>query len=215
VAWAAFCRFVRRAPARNQSACERKHAERFVAAQAPDLLVATHLNEWGSPQSDYVRAAKRRGVRTVYLVFSWDNLTNKGLVRDAPDRVLVWNELQKQEAVELQRLPAERIRLTGAPAYDHWFDREPGARACRFAPRSALTRRSQSCSTSARPSSSLRTGCRSRGSGSRRSGEGGMLADAGLLIRRTRATPGSGAASTSTSLASASGRGVGARRGVA
>jgi hypothetical protein len=46
-------------------------------------------------------------------------------VRDVPDRILVWNELQKQEAVELQRLPASRIRLTGAPAYDHWFDREP------------------------------------------------------------------------------------------
>jgi hypothetical protein len=103
------------------------HAARFVADQTPDLLVATHLNEWGSPQSDYVRAAKRLGVRTAYLVFSWDNLTNKGLVRDAPDRVLVWNELQKQEAVELQRLPADRIRLTGAPAYDHWFGREPGS----------------------------------------------------------------------------------------
>jgi hypothetical protein len=101
------------------------HAERFIAEQAPDVVVATHLNEWGSPQSDYVRAAKRLGIRTAYLVFSWDNLTNKGLVRDAPERILVWNELQKAEAVELQHLPAERVRLTGAPAYDHWFDWQP------------------------------------------------------------------------------------------
>jgi hypothetical protein len=101
------------------------HAQRFVAEQAPDVLVATHLNEWGSPQSDYVRAARQLGVRTAYLVFSWDNLTNKGLVRDLPDRVLVWNELQAREAVDLQHLPADRVRLTGAPAYDHWFDWEP------------------------------------------------------------------------------------------
>src|SRR5207248_7559076 len=42
-------------------------AERFVTEQAPDLVVATHLNEWGSPQSDYIRAAKRLGIRTAYL----------------------------------------------------------------------------------------------------------------------------------------------------
>ena len=114
------------------------HAQRFVAEQAPDLVVATHLNEWGSPQSDYVRAAKGLGVRTAYLVFSWDNLTNKGLVRDAPDRILVWNELQKREAVELQHLPADRVRPTGAPAYDHWFDWQPGLTRDEFCARVGL-----------------------------------------------------------------------------
>jgi hypothetical protein len=114
------------------------HARRFVADQAPDVVVATHLNEWGSPQSDYVRAAKGLGVRTAYLVFSWDNLTNKGLVRDVPDRVLVWNELQKQEAVELQHLPGNRVRLTGAPAYDHWFDWRPGSSRDEFCARMGL-----------------------------------------------------------------------------
>ena len=114
------------------------HAQRFVARQAPDVLVATHLNEWGSPQSDYVRAARQLGVRTAYLVFSWDNLTNKGLVRDVPDRVLVWNELQKREAVELQHLPAERVRLTGAPAYDHWFDWQPATTSEEFCARVGL-----------------------------------------------------------------------------
>jgi hypothetical protein len=114
------------------------HARRFVAEQAPDLVVATHLNEWGSPQSDYVRAAKVLGVRTAYLVFSWDNLTNKGLVRDAPDRILVWNELQKREAVELQHLPGDRVRLTGAPAYDHWFDWRPGLSRDEFCARVGL-----------------------------------------------------------------------------
>jgi hypothetical protein len=71
-------------------------------------------------------------------VFSWDNLTNKGLVRDVPDRVLVWNELQKREAVELQHLPAERVRLTGAPAYDHWFDWQPATTSEEFCARVGL-----------------------------------------------------------------------------
>src|SRR5262245_15672627 len=109
----------------EQSLLPPPYVESFVRESAPDVLVATHLNEWGSPQADYIRAAKRLGIRTAYLVFSWDNLTNKGLVRDAPELVLVWNELQQREAVELQRLPAGRIRVTGAPAYDHWFDWRP------------------------------------------------------------------------------------------
>ena len=32
-------------------------------------------------------------------VLSWDNLTNKGLIRVQPDQVFVWNEAQKAEAV--------------------------------------------------------------------------------------------------------------------
>jgi hypothetical protein len=114
------------------------HARRFVAEHAPDVVVATHLNEWGSPQSDYVRAAQGLGVRTAYLVFSWDNLTNKGLVRAAPDRILVWNELQKREAVELQHLREDRVRLTGAPAYDHWFDWRPALTRDEFCARVGL-----------------------------------------------------------------------------
>ena len=50
------------------------------------------------------------GIRTVFPVRGWDNLTNKGLLRDAPDQVFVWNDLQAREAVELHRVPAEHIR---------------------------------------------------------------------------------------------------------
>ena len=43
-------------------------------------------------QADYVRSAAGLGIRSALLVASWDNLTNKGLLRDVPDRVYVWNE---------------------------------------------------------------------------------------------------------------------------
>jgi hypothetical protein len=39
--------------------------------------------------------------------------------------VLVWNEAQKQEAVALHGVPAERVLVTGAQAYDHWFATKP------------------------------------------------------------------------------------------
>jgi hypothetical protein len=100
------------------------HVERFLIDQQPDVVLATHLAR-DSVQVDYVRAARRLGIHTAYPVFSWDNLTNKGLVHELPDLVLVWNELQADEAVELQSLPRERVRVLGAWSYDHWFAWEP------------------------------------------------------------------------------------------
>ncbi len=97
----------------------------FLEEHAPDVLLITPLIGFGTPQADVARAARRRGIPVGFPVRSWDNLTNKGLLRDAPDLVLVWNELQKQEAVELHGVPAERVVVTGAPAYDHWFDWQP------------------------------------------------------------------------------------------
>ena len=108
------------------------HIERFVADQESDVVLVSHLADLGSSQSPYVRAANRLGIHTAYPVFSWDNLTNKGLIHDRPELTLVWNDLQATEAVELQGLPPERIDVTGAPAYDHWFDWTPSRSRAEF-----------------------------------------------------------------------------------
>jgi hypothetical protein len=99
--------------------------ESFLAERDPDIVLVTPLVDLGSRQADWLRAAKRLGIRTGYPVLSWDNLTNKGLVRDAPDQVLVWNDLQAREAEELHGIPPARIRLTGAPVCDPWFEWQP------------------------------------------------------------------------------------------
>jgi hypothetical protein len=99
--------------------------EQFVADRRPDVVLVTHLAEFGSEQTDFVRAARRLGLHTGYPVFSWDNLTNKGLIHDPPELVLVWNELQAEEAVELQDVPRNQVAVTGSPSYDHWFDWHP------------------------------------------------------------------------------------------
>jgi hypothetical protein len=100
--------------------------ERFLAEQDPDVLIPTHLLPIGTTHADYLRAAKRLGIHTVFPVRGWDNLTNKGLLRDAPGLMLVWNEPQAREAEELHRVPRERLRLTGAMLCDHWFEWSPG-----------------------------------------------------------------------------------------
>jgi hypothetical protein len=93
----------------------------FVAGKAPDVVLVSPLVGLGSRQADYVRSARRAGLATGLCALSWDNLTNKGLLRDVPDLVAVWNEAQAREARDLHGVPADRVAVTGAVAYDHWF----------------------------------------------------------------------------------------------
>jgi hypothetical protein len=97
----------------------------FLEAQAPDVLLMTPLIELGSPQLDYVRAARRRGIASALCVWSWDHLSSKALIREVPDRVFVWNEAQREEAQRFHGVASERIVVTGAQCFDQWFDREP------------------------------------------------------------------------------------------
>ena len=100
-------------------------SERFfelsIQAEQPDLILVTPLVDFGSYQTDYVKAAHRLGIPVAFVPFSWDNLTNRGLIRVAPDRVLVWNRQQRDEAVLLHGVPADRVVIVGAPRFDEFF----------------------------------------------------------------------------------------------
>jgi hypothetical protein len=99
----------------------------FLAAKRPDLVLVTPLLDFGSHQPDYFKAARQLGIRSCLPVASWDNLTSKGLINIKPDRVLVWNELQKAEAVKFHGVPPGNVFVTGAHSYDHWFNWKPSS----------------------------------------------------------------------------------------
>jgi hypothetical protein len=99
--------------------------EGFIRAERPDALLVTPLVDMGSPQLDHLAAAKRLGVRTILPVSSWDHLSSKALLRSMPDRVIVWNEPQRREALDFHGVPNDRVVVTGAQCYDQWFGRTP------------------------------------------------------------------------------------------
>jgi hypothetical protein len=100
--------------------------EQFLDEQRPDLIVITPLvGLVASSQLDLLRSALQRRIRTAVIVWSWDHLSSKAIIRDVPDALFVWNEIQKREAIDLHRFPAARIVVTGAQCYDRWFDRVP------------------------------------------------------------------------------------------
>jgi hypothetical protein len=111
---------------------------RFLAALAPDVVLLTPLVHLHSSQQDYVRAAQECGFPVALCVASWDNLTNKGLIGCWPDRVLLWNEAQRDEAVALHGIPPARVRITGAQCYDRWFEQRPATTRADFCSRVGL-----------------------------------------------------------------------------
>ncbi len=99
--------------------------EAFLREEEPDLVLVTPLVTFESYQTDYVKAAHRLGLPVAFIPFSWDNLTNKGLMRIHPDRVLVWNDVQRREAIELHGCAPDSVVVTGAARFDDFFAGTP------------------------------------------------------------------------------------------
>jgi hypothetical protein len=110
----------------------------FIQYERPDVVLITPLVDYGSYQTDYVKSAHRLGVPVVFVPFSWDNLTNRGLIRVEPDRMFAWNEIQKREAIDLHGMPPERVVVTGAPRFDAFFAMEPSSTRAAFCARAGL-----------------------------------------------------------------------------
>jgi FkbM family methyltransferase len=116
----------------------RAEVDALLRRYMPDVLLITPLIELGAPQTDFVRSARALGIPSLLPVYSWDNLTNKGVMREIPDLVTVWNEPMRGEAIQLHGVPSERVVVTGAPAYDHWFTWPPSSTRQEFCARVGL-----------------------------------------------------------------------------
>lgn len=75
-----------------------------------------------------LRTARRRGVPSMAIDPSWDNFTNKLIPVRHVDRLVVWNEIMKEQAVSLHGYAADAVRVAGAPQFDpHFGPRTPRA----------------------------------------------------------------------------------------
>lgn len=99
--------------------------ERFLRDERPDVVLVSPLVRFGSEQADWVKSARALGIPVGFPVFSWDNLTTKGIVHVQPDRVFVWNEVQRDEAAAYHGIPPDQVVVTGAPRFDSFMALSP------------------------------------------------------------------------------------------
>jgi hypothetical protein len=99
----------------------------------PDLVMATpFIFARSLIEPEYIKAANSLGIPTVVSIFSWDNLTSKGVFQIIPDNVLMWNHSQVKELTTIHRIPESKAACTGAPSLDFWFEQSPGQTHAEF-----------------------------------------------------------------------------------
>jgi len=97
----------------------------YLRHHKPDVIALTSLTYSRSQQIDLLKAARVLKIPVAAAILSWDHLSSKALIHIVPDMVIVWNDIQRQEAIEMHGVPADRLMVTGAQCYDQWFTRTP------------------------------------------------------------------------------------------
>tara|TARA_B100000029_G_scaffold513515_1_gene613359 strand:+ start:584 stop:1999 length:1416 start_codon:yes stop_codon:yes gene_type:complete len=81
-----------------------------------------------SSEIDYIKACSKLKIPSVIQVVSWDNLTARGIYHYSPNLMLAWNQIHKEEAFRIHNIPKEKIKITGSPVMDKWFDQQNNLR---------------------------------------------------------------------------------------
>ena len=98
----------------------------LLEARRPDLLLVTpFVGTSGRSRSTTCALLGGSEFRAGCASGAGIHPTTKGMIHEIPDRVIVWNEAQRQEAREIHGVPPDRVSVTGAQAYDHSFVARP------------------------------------------------------------------------------------------
>lgn len=66
----------------------------------------------------FLAEAKKKGIKTIGMIRSWDNITGKGLFRMKPDQLIVNNLVIKKEAMFYEDVAENKIFVGGMPQFD-------------------------------------------------------------------------------------------------
>ena len=93
----------------------------------PDLVFATDIQN--ELDVRLLEEAKQRGIKTIGMIRSWDNLSTKGAIRVVPDILVVNNEIIKDEAISWNFINKNKIKAVGIPHHDRYQKKPPISRA--------------------------------------------------------------------------------------
>ncbi len=124
--WRTVLRFIYRATPDS-------YATALLDTYRPDLVFAPNM--FSPEDCRLMKAAMKRGIPTVATAKSWDVLTNKAFTRVQADKLLVFNEFNRQEAIALGDYENGHVTVTGFPQFDVYGDPET------YVPRTAFCER--------------------------------------------------------------------------
>ena len=87
----------------------------------PGLVVVASPGHYWADQFVMEEAA-RRGVPTLCVVLSWDNLYSRGPLVRRPDHLAVWSTAMRRQAEAVHDFPADRIHEVGALQFGYYAE---------------------------------------------------------------------------------------------
>ena len=88
----------------------------FFDKYRPAAVISAH--PFDDIEASLLKEAKRRKVKTFGLANSWDKITGRCALRVLPDKLIVYNDLVKKDAMDYADLPSGDIFVGGVPHYD-------------------------------------------------------------------------------------------------
>lgn len=101
----------------------KKWLKAFFDKYQPNLLYST--DPLFFDELYFLEYAKKRRIRTIAQILSWDNITGRGYLPLIPDYIVVWNEIMKNQILKIYKIFPDRIFVSGIPQFDFYF--RPGS----------------------------------------------------------------------------------------
>ncbi len=80
-------------------------------------------------EAEMIHLAKRAGLPSVAVNFTWDNLTMNSKHIRKTDYLIAWNEVMRKEASDIHHYLPEKVFVSGTPRFDPYFaedGKDPG-----------------------------------------------------------------------------------------
>lgn len=84
------------------------------------IMLCTHIHL--PHERPLANLANSFGIRVIGIVNSWDNVY-KGIMTHV-DKVLVWNEVNKNEMISMEAYPKSKVEIMGVHAFEPYFKKE-------------------------------------------------------------------------------------------
>jgi len=86
---------------------------------SPDIVFSTDVYN----ENDVLMAteAKRRKIKIISMIRSWDNVQMYGVIRVIPDELLLWGDFVKDEVLKFNKIDPSILEIVGVPHYDRYL----------------------------------------------------------------------------------------------
>ncbi|OHA08579.1 MAG: hypothetical protein A3B37_01780 [Candidatus Sungbacteria bacterium RIFCSPLOWO2_01_FULL_59_16] len=98
---------------------------RLVEEHRPALIL-TPTPGFTEIDAEAILLARRVGIPSAAIDFSWDNLTSNCKHLRKPDYLVCWTERMRRQAIEIHGFSPERVFVSGVMRFDHYFRQNSG-----------------------------------------------------------------------------------------